>query len=315
MGLLPSLKGDYDGAARFESGWRELASAVGARESVAGHSVEGRPLYRFDFGTPGQPVVLLTALIHGLEVIGSVSLFHILDSLLRKNRRTRDLMDAFHVVVVPVVNPDAFHRNMDRLSRGWPATRRTNANGVDLNRNFPAPMGDRPRHPFSGSTMRLSPHYRGTHPFSEPETQVLRDVVAEVRPTVSVGFHSFGNLLLYPWGFSKQPNRRARQYRRLGLPFVRGTRRIPYRIKQASHFYPTVGDLDDWLDAEHGALALTVEVGGLDRRLWNPLRLINPFCWMNPLRIESTVRNLVPAARNLLEASVGLKLPRALPAR
>ena len=49
---------------------------------------------------------------------------------------------------------------------------------------------------------RHSPHYVGKCPMSEPETRALRDVALALRPRVSVGFHSFGELLLYPWAFT-----------------------------------------------------------------------------------------------------------------
>lgn len=293
------LVGDYPTAARFESGWRTLINHLNGEEQVVGQSVEGRPLYRFDIGTRGAPVVFLSALIHGIEVIGSVALFHILQDLGKTDEGKR-LMDELHIVVMPVLNPDAFALNMDRLDRGWPALRRTNAHGVDLNRNFPQVAPLEHAHMFSGSRWKRSPYYSGQHPFSEPETQAVARVVDDVRPSLSLGFHSFGNLLLYPWAFSRQPNRREPTYNHLAHAFLKDVRGGSYTLKQASQFYPTVGDLDDWLDHEHGTLAMTVEVGGLSRRLWHPLRLLNPFCWMNPLRIESTVGALVPAMSAML---------------
>jgi hypothetical protein len=53
--------------------------------------------------------------------------------------------------------------------------------------------------------------------------------------------------------------------------------------------------------ANFGLLALTVEVGNLDRRLWNPRRLFNPFCWMNPTAIAPTVSNTAPGVLGLLQ--------------
>lgn len=293
------LSGDYPTAARFETGWRTLVNHLQGEEKVVGQSVQGRPLYRFDLGTRGAPVVFLSALIHGVEVIGSVALFHILQNL-GKTNIGRKLLDELHIVVMPVLNPDAFALNMDRLDRGWPAMRRTNAHGVDLNRNFPQVAPIEKTHLFSGSRWRRSPYYQGTSPFSEPETQTVQRVVNDTRPALSLGFHSFGNLLLYPWAFSSQRNLREPTYNHLANAFLGDVRDASYTLKQASMFYPTVGDLDDWMDHAHGTLAMTVEVGGLNRRLWHPLRLLNPFCWMNPLRIESTVGALVPAIQSML---------------
>jgi carboxypeptidase T len=215
-----------------------------------------------------------------------------------------EIAERARLVVMPILNPDAFAANMDRLERGWPALQRKNGRGVDLNRNFPSVLERAPWNPLAGSRFRLSPYYRGPHPFSEPETRAVRDVVTGLRPVLSLGFHSFGNMLLYPWAWSRDPNPRFPHYSQLATAFQAALGGMPYRCKQASAFYPTVGDLDDWLDAERGTPALTVEVGGLDRRLLNPLRLINPFCWMNPTRTGPTISNLSPGVLALLGAAL-----------
>jgi len=303
------LAGDYPTASRFQAGWRTLVDHMRGEESVAGHSVEGRPIYRFDIGNKNAPPLLLTALIHGIEVIGSVALFHILRDL-HRDPVGASLFEQLHLVVLPVLNPDAFTLNMDRLDRGWPALRRTNARGVDLNRNFPQVAPLERAHPFSGSRWRRSPHYRGPEPFSEPETRTVARVAEAVKPHISLGFHSFGNMLLYPWAFSARPNQRFGDYSDLAQSFTGGLElgRANYKFRQASQFYPTIGDLDDWLDHTHGTLAMTIEVGDLNRRLWHPLRLLNPFCWMNPLMIDSTVQHLVPAMRGFLARAARLRL-------
>ena len=46
--------------------------------------------------------------------------------------------------------------------------------------------------------------YRGPAPFSEPETQVQRDVVAALRPTCGISFHTYGDLMIHPWGYTPQ---------------------------------------------------------------------------------------------------------------
>jgi carboxypeptidase T len=297
-----SFYGDYADAAEFEARWRALASSCNAVESVAGRSVEGRPLWRFDFGSrdPRAPVVLLTALIHGVELIGSVALF----DLMRRLSQAGPLADGARFVVIPIVNPDALAANMDRLRLGNGASQRKNARGVDLNRNFPLVCKTRPWHPFAGSRFSFMPHYRGPHPLSEPESRAIHHVATELRPAISLGFHSFGNMLLYPWAHTRDANPRLPAYRKLAQGFTSELGGVKYRCQQAVEFYPTIGDLDDWLDVTFGTLALTVEVGGLDRRLFHPLRFINVFCWMNPTRILPTVGNLIPGLVGLLEAGL-----------
>ena len=121
-----------------------------------------------------------------------------------------------------------------------------------------------------------------------------------MRPAVSIGFHSFGNLLLYPWAFTSQPNPRARSYERPGRAFRGAQPRSPYRVMQARELYATSGDMDDWLDAELGALAFTIEVSRPSLRLLRPSRVTNPFCWMNPQDVRATVKNSTPGVSALV---------------
>ncbi|MEM9691256.1 MAG: M14 family metallopeptidase [Myxococcota bacterium] len=272
-----------------------------------GRSVEGRPLEAFTLSPERAPrdrplpTVLLTGLMHGIEFIGSVALKRVVEALLR---RRRDVLQRARFVVLPFVNPDGFHNSSARVRAGRTGWQRVNANGVDLNRNFPW-LGERmPRHPFSGTRIPKLPHYVGRHPFSEPETRAIRNVVDEFRPCLSLGFHSPGNMLLYPWGHTDRPNPRRDMYRRLGHAFNRATRRR-YEVKQAVGLYPTVGDMDDWLDGERNCLALTVEVGAIHPSILAPRRLLDPFCWMNTPRAEAEITNLVPGVLALLDAAIG----------
>jgi predicted deacylase len=290
----------YPSSTEFERSWSELAGEAGARRRTLGHSREGRPIHGYELGSAHGDVVLLTGLIHGVELIGSMALHAVVRALASS---AGDLLASTRFVVVPVVNPDAFARNMARLARGGRAWQRCNAAGVDLNRNFPTPARRRPRHPFAGSRFRFAPHYAGAAPFCEPETRALRDLVEGAPPALALGFHSFGELLLYPWGHTREQNPRGASYEALGAHFSRALSQRPYAVRQACDFYPTAGDLDDWLDSSFGTLAFTVEVGHLDAGLLEPARWSNPFFWHNPRAAEATVRNVVPGVIALLRAS------------
>jgi len=68
---------------------------------------------------------------------------------------------------------------------------------------------------------------------------------------------------------------------------------------QATDWYSTVGDMDDWLDARYGTLAFTVEVSRPMRYGSNLCRLSNPFAWSNPAEVRPEVR-AIPAATDSL---------------
>jgi hypothetical protein len=301
---LPSPWGDYPDAESLDEQWLDLAERSGMRVGSAGTSVEGRPIRRLELGRATGPVVLLTGLMHGVELVGAMALLDFMrrvaadpDSELKRHAR---------LVVVPAVNPDAFAENCQRLREGRRAYQRCNARGVDLNRNFPPLQNGVPLGLLGGSRWARSPHYIGPHPLSEPESRALRDLAVETRPAVSVGFHSFGELVLYPWAFTARPNPWRHRYERAGRAFLGA---LPgagpsYRIMQATEWYRTVGDLDDWLDSELGTLAFTVEVSRPWRRLSNLRRATNPFAWSNPVDMAPAVSPVAPGVDALVREAL-----------
>jgi carboxypeptidase T len=285
---MPSCRPGYPSYDALEASWDTL----GARTSVVGHSVRGRPLRVHELGDPGGPTILLSGQLHGMEAIGGLGLRAAVEALLGSAvaRRAR-------LVVMPVVNPDAAAVSLDTGR-----ARRSNARGVDLNRNFPTPATRRSWHPFAGSASRWSPYYRGPAALSEPESLALAELARAVRPRLSLGFHSQGGLLLHPWGYSTAPHPRAAEYRALGAAFV-GAQARRYRVSPGSDWYPTHGDLDDWLDHTLGTLSFTLEVGRWTRAQANPRRVWDPFWWLNPPEehIAETVADVARGTTALVE--------------
>lgn len=293
----------YPGPEELEQRWRAVIAAAGGTETLVGHSVDGRALWRFDLGCrdAGAASVLFTALIHGNEVVGSIALLDVVQQLAGSGALASERR---RFVLMPVVNPDGFAATMERLRRNFPAWRRGNANGVDLNRNFPEVLAageKRSWNPLSGSSWRRSPWFRGPQPLSEPESRAVAEVAREVRPSLALGFHSFGQLLLHPWACRRGAHPRQAEYRALGDAFLRGRSGSEFRLRQAVSWYPIVGNLDDWLDATFGTLAFTVEVGRLDARLLHP-RAANPFWWANPVDPTSALAQVTPSVLGLLAA-------------
>jgi hypothetical protein len=61
-------------------------------------------------------------------------------------------------------------------------------------------------------TKPCSEVYRGPRPFSEAESSAMRDIMNKVRGRciLYITIHTFGNSVLYPWGYSTNPHPRAR---------------------------------------------------------------------------------------------------------
>jgi protein MpaA len=173
---------------------------------VLGRSVQARPIRVFRLGDRrSKRRILVVGCIHGNECAGMAVTLQLLN-------------DPFGirsgVWVIQDLDPDGLHLH-----------RRTNGDGVDLNRNFPS--GWRP--------IRTAAENSGPHPFSEPETRIVRDLIDRVRPTITIWFHQPLHLVR-AWGGSIPA---ARRYARLvGLPF----RALPWLAGTApnwqNHRYP-----------------------------------------------------------------------------
>ena len=125
-----------------------------------GRSVEGRPIEVTEMGV-GPETVLFLATIHGDENAGTP----LLERLIEELRADAEPLTGRRAVIVPVVNPD-----------GYAADARTNANRVDLNRNFPAANQSQARR-------------GGEAPLSEPESRVIHDLIERIEPDRVVSIH------------------------------------------------------------------------------------------------------------------------------
>jgi carboxypeptidase T len=142
--------------------------------------------------------------------------------------------------------------------------------GVDLNRNFEFQWGC-----CGGSSIDpCAETYRGPAAASEPETMAVQaylraeypdqrepalDAAAPPNATgVFIDLHSYGDLVLWPWGFTNTaaPNGTALQTLGRKLAYWNG-----YDPKQASYLYFTDGATDDFAYGDLGLAAYTFELG------------------------------------------------------
>jgi predicted deacylase len=296
-----------------------LTSSVGGRLIELGTSVWGRPLRAAvvdaDVGAGADaPVVFVNANLHGVEWIGGLCALGVLEAL--GTSRGQALRQQATVVVAPCLNPDGFHKT--ERSNGADALRvlRTNANSVDLNRNFARPDRDETttwapsRLPLamSGSTDPNRATFRGERPFSEPETQAVSSLLAAMKPRAVLSFHSFMGTLIPPKVTTWHD---ARAYRRLCWAYRRG---------QTRHFAPTVmfapvdvftGELEDHAHHVHGSWALTVEVFPLWQSLTTKGSRPTLFSRFNPADPAPIVDDAVGGAIAYLLAALQTNKPTA----
>ncbi|RHY83186.1 hypothetical protein DYB26_009332 [Aphanomyces astaci] len=121
------------------------------------------------------------------------SLASILDDIANKKPTAADEYDLYFV---PIVNVDGY---IQSWKSGYRFLRR-NANGVDLNRNWPTPI-ENPE-----ILTKINETYPGPNAFSEPETAGINDWLKTKRDEIQgfLDIHSHGGLILYPYGDNNQ---------------------------------------------------------------------------------------------------------------
>lgn len=185
----------------------ELAKAYPSRVSVqtVGQSYENRDLKTITItngdGKSGKNVIFLDAGIHAREWIAPAAALYVIYQLTENFVVNANLLKDYDWVILPVVNPDGYEYT-HTTTRMWRKTRRPvsgSCYGTDANRNFDFHWGE-----VGASSYSCADTYKGTTAFSEPETQVVRDLLLALtgRGKFYLTLHSYGNYLLYPWGWT-----------------------------------------------------------------------------------------------------------------
>ena len=178
-----------------------LCEATRLVESGA-KSVNGTPLYMRDVGAEDAKLrVLVTGAIHGDELSAASVAFHWL--ALARQEHGPVLPQAVHWRFIPVLNPDGVLAQPPR---------RVNANGVDLNRNFPTPRWERDAPVYWEKRTRKDPRrFPGPKPLSEPESRFLHEQIDSFKPQLIVAIHAPYGVLDFD-GPTKPPSRLGRLY-------------------------------------------------------------------------------------------------------
>ncbi|MFN0035249.1 MAG: M14 family zinc carboxypeptidase [Saprospiraceae bacterium] len=211
-----------------------------------------------------EPEVLYTALHHAREPNGASQMLFFMWYLLENyatDPEVQYILNNAELYFVPCINPDGYVYNETTEPQGgglWRKNRRANDDGsfgVDLNRNYGYFWGNDDNgsspNPESGT-------YRGPAPFSEPESRTMRDFVREHDFVFVQNYHTFSNLLIYPWAYNNELADPS--FAIFGELF---TRENHYKRGTAIETvgYNVNGSSDDWAYAEKGAHAFTPEVG------------------------------------------------------
>lgn len=236
-----------------------------------GKTIEGRDMWAVhlntspDALTTGQsnkPGAIFMGNHHAREHLSAEIPLMLLQHLLtnRDQPAMRALLESRDIWIIPMVNPDGVEWDIaSGRYRSWRKNRRNNGDGtygVDLNRNYGYGWG-------TGGSSRdpNSDVYMGRSAFSEPETQAIRDFVSShLNTKVLLSFHTFSELVLWPWGGKNDPVNSARDrqvFEKMGRTMAGWN---GYTPEQASDLYVASGDTTDWAYGTHGIFAFTFEL-------------------------------------------------------
>ncbi|MDD5502748.1 MAG: M14 family zinc carboxypeptidase [Candidatus Thermoplasmatota archaeon] len=210
-----------------------------------GKSVLGQDLWCIEitnFESPEQkPAIYIDGAHHGNEQLGMELCYSFADFLLNEyesNVTAKELVNARHFYITPLVNPD-----------GNLLDARANAKQVDLNRNYPYQWTG------EGDTIGLS------SAGSEPEVAANMGIMKKIQPDLYVTFHTGATVMIYPWGYTPDPPPDEQVYLRLCEEIANRTN-LEYGQICSPAMYPAFGGSIDWSYGELGIISYCIEVDG-----------------------------------------------------
>ena len=219
-----------------DSAWTYNSRAHCYTTYSIGTSVQGRPMTAYQFGS-GPSMVLYVGAMEGNEKNSMALLQKWIPEL---DANPGKIPSYRTIVVIPAINPD-----------GVAANSRLNANGIDLNRNFPANNWQtQVTEPLANTVWTND---GGPNPLSEPESQALANFQVAHNPRLSLTMHSHGGIV--------EAND-AGDSIDLGAKYasLAGYLAIPtYSIGNFFN-YTTTGAYEDWANDKLGQPVLEVEL-------------------------------------------------------
>jgi carboxypeptidase T len=272
---LRSVKGSYRTFANLVSDLQGLAASYPSitRLDTVGTTYEGRPLLVLKISDnvhtdEDEPELLFMGLHHAREWPSLEIAYFIADTLTAGygvDSHITDVVNSREIWVIPCVNPDGYFYCHD-LGNDWRKNRRPILGevGIDLNRNYNGscngdPQGAWGTTGFGGGTSHgpETEVYCGPYPFSELETQAVRDLFLAHDFVIDVSYHTYAEMVIYSWGYSgsvQTPDHdllsdvAAEMASRITQQDGTGT----YQAAQSPDLgYTASGDTDDWAYGYH----------------------------------------------------------------
>ncbi|MFZ4714946.1 MAG: M14 family zinc carboxypeptidase [Bacteriovoracaceae bacterium] len=261
--LMRSVDSEYKNPAEIEAILKDFNARFPdlTEFKEVGKSLQGRSIFALKISDnakiheASEPVILFNGMHHAREVMGPEVALDIIETLLEnhgKDPKITHWVDSNEIWVMPMFNVDG-NNIVWTKNNMWRKNARGNY-GVDINRNYPYAWGS-----CNGSSgSQGAQDYRGPSPASEPETQVMMNLVKEIRPVFDISYHSYSELVIYPYGCKGKHVPSADVVEKIGkamgslLGYKPGT--------SWETLYSTDGGDIDWMYGEYQVIPYVIEV-------------------------------------------------------
>ena len=252
------------------------------RVDEIGQTVDGNKLYDFRVGNPAaERHLLVFGGIHAREYITAQLVMRQLVQLLSdqsmngsyENMAVRELLSNTEIHFIPMANPDGIgisqlgleglrteavretvrqiaSKDGKALTEAYLRQWKSNANGVDLNRNFDALWESYNDHLGHAS----ADHYKGTAPECELESKALADLTRQFQFDATLSYHTQGEVIY--WNFGQEGELKDMSL----LLANRVSELTGYRLDGNFQALDTAG-YKDWAISKMGIPSLTIEAG------------------------------------------------------
>ncbi|TDG52921.1 hypothetical protein AWZ03_000464 [Drosophila navojoa] len=236
---------------------------------TVGKSFEGRWLKTIRItngdGRANKNVILVDGGFHAREWISPAAVVYGINELVNNYEAHAQLLQDYDWVILPVVNADGYeYTQISPDTRMWRKTRQPSSAdciGIDPNRNFDFHWNE-----TGASSDPCSQTYAGPKAFSEPEAIVVRDLIHSLadRGKMYLTVHSYGNYILYPWGYiDLLPDtwEDLDEVGRAGGDAIKAATGTVYKVGCSTQLmYPAAGASDDYAFNAGFPISFTMEL-------------------------------------------------------